>query len=104
MTFTPVAMQMGLSGNLMILGVLYNGGMMMSESQITVGDLSAFLLYAAYVGVSIGGEKTDLRSQYINVRYLFCSSVEMLSLLVYGVEGDERDLKVYLYHVERLFS
>ncbi|PIK61530.1 ATP-binding cassette sub-family B member 10, mitochondrial [Apostichopus japonicus] len=46
---------MGLSGNLMILGVLYNGGMMMSESQITVGDLSAFLLYTAYVGVSIGG-------------------------------------------------
>lgn len=46
---------MGLSGNLMILGVLYNGGMMMTESQITVGDLSAFLLYAAYVGISIGG-------------------------------------------------
>ena len=29
---------------------------MMSESQITVGDLSSFLLYAAYVGVSVGGE------------------------------------------------
>ena len=28
----------------------------MSESQITVGDLSSFLLYAAYVGVSVGGE------------------------------------------------
>ena len=27
----------------------------MTESQITVGDLSAFLLYAAYVGISIGG-------------------------------------------------
>lgn len=51
---------MGLSGNLMILGVLYNGGMMMSESQITVGDLSAFLLYTAYVGVSIGGELSTM--------------------------------------------
>lgn len=29
---------------------------MMSESQITVGELSSFLLYAAFVGVSIGGE------------------------------------------------
>ena len=28
---------------------------MMTESQITVGELSAFLLYAAYVGISIGG-------------------------------------------------
>lgn len=46
---------MGLSGNLIIMTVLYNGGLMMTESQITVGDLSAFLLYAAYVGISIGG-------------------------------------------------
>ncbi|XP_071511192.1 ATP-binding cassette sub-family B member 10, mitochondrial-like [Diadema antillarum] len=46
---------MGLSGNIIILTVLYNGGYMMTASQITVGDLSAFLLYAAYVGVSIGG-------------------------------------------------
>jgi len=28
---------------------------MMNESQITVGELSSFLLYAAFVGVSIGG-------------------------------------------------
>ena len=46
---------MGLSGNLIILSVLYNGGMMMNEAQITVGDLSAFLMYAAYVGISISG-------------------------------------------------
>jgi hypothetical protein len=29
---------------------------MMNESQITVGELSSFLLYAAFVGVSIGGQ------------------------------------------------
>ncbi|KAJ8308440.1 hypothetical protein KUTeg_013314 [Tegillarca granosa] len=45
----------GLSGNLIVLSVLYSGGLMMTEAQITVGDLSAFLLYAAYIGVSIGG-------------------------------------------------
>jgi len=28
---------------------------MMNESQITVGELSSFLLYAAFVGASIGG-------------------------------------------------
>lgn len=28
---------------------------MVSESDISIGDLSSFLLYAAYIGVSIGG-------------------------------------------------
>ncbi len=28
---------------------------MVSESNISVGNLSAFLLYAAYIGVSMGG-------------------------------------------------
>ncbi|OWF38381.1 ATP-binding cassette sub-family B member 10, mitochondrial [Mizuhopecten yessoensis] len=48
----------GFSGNMIILSVFYSGGLMMTESQISVGDLSAFLLYAAYVGVSIGGMTT----------------------------------------------
>lgn len=48
----------GMSGNMIVLAVFYYGGLMMTESQITVGDLSAFLLYAAYVGVSIGGMTT----------------------------------------------
>lgn len=50
------AVQTSFSGNLIILSVFYYGGTMMSESQITVGELSSFLLYAAFVGVSIGGE------------------------------------------------
>ncbi|KAK9511846.1 hypothetical protein O3M35_000427 [Rhynocoris fuscipes] len=45
----------GLSGNAIALTVLYCGGMMVSEQTMSVGDLSAFILYAAYIGVSIGG-------------------------------------------------
>lgn len=45
----------GLSGNVMILSVFYYGGMMMNEAQITVGELSSFMLYAAYAGISISG-------------------------------------------------
>lgn len=45
----------GLAGNCVVLSVFYYGGTMMTESQISVGDLSAFLLYAAYIGVSLGG-------------------------------------------------
>lgn len=45
----------GLSGNIIVLSVLYYGGLLMVNSQITVGELSSFLLYAAYVGISLGG-------------------------------------------------
>lgn len=38
-----------------MLLVLYNGGLMMQEGHITVGDLSAFLLYSGYVAISIAG-------------------------------------------------
>ena len=38
-----------------MLLVLYNGGLMMQAGQLTVGDLSAFLLYSGYVAISIGG-------------------------------------------------
>lgn len=45
----------GLSGNVIIISVLYTGGIMVSDETLTVGSLSAFLLYAAYIGVSVGG-------------------------------------------------
>jgi len=38
--------------------VLYSGGLLVSEQSISVGDLSSFLLYAAYTGVSISGLST----------------------------------------------
>ncbi|KAM8812568.1 ATP-binding cassette sub-family B member 10, mitochondrial [Rhynchonycteris naso] len=45
----------GLSGNLIVLSVLYKGGQLMGGAQMTVGELSSFLMYAFWVGVSIGG-------------------------------------------------
>lgn len=38
--------------------MLYSGGLLVSEQAISVGELSSFLLYAAYTGVSIGGLST----------------------------------------------
>ncbi|XP_068628201.1 ATP-binding cassette sub-family B member 10, mitochondrial [Battus philenor] len=45
----------GLAGNTIIILVLYYGGGMVATDQLTVGHLTSFLLYAAYVGISIGG-------------------------------------------------
>lgn len=45
----------GFSGNCIALLVLYNGGVMMADSLITVGDLTSFLMYTVYVGISISG-------------------------------------------------
>lgn len=48
----------GFSGNMIAVTVLYSGGHMMSEAQLTVGDLTSFLLYTVYVGISIAGLST----------------------------------------------
>ncbi|KAM9686522.1 ATP-binding cassette sub-family B member 10, mitochondrial isoform 1-T1 [Trichechus inunguis] len=45
----------GLSGNLIVLSVLYKGGLLMGSAHMTVGQLSSFLMYAFWVGLSIGG-------------------------------------------------
>ncbi|KAG8430275.1 hypothetical protein GDO86_018095 [Hymenochirus boettgeri] len=45
----------GLSGNMIVLAVLYKGGMLTGAAQMTVGELSSFLMYAFWVGISIGG-------------------------------------------------
>uniref|UniRef100_H0XKN1 ATP-binding cassette sub-family B member 10, mitochondrial n=1 Tax=Otolemur garnettii TaxID=30611 RepID=H0XKN1_OTOGA len=42
-----------LSGNLIVLSVLYKGGLLMGSAHMTVGELSSFLMYAFWVGVSI---------------------------------------------------
>ncbi|XP_059981593.1 ATP-binding cassette sub-family B member 10, mitochondrial isoform X2 [Lagenorhynchus albirostris] len=44
----------GLSGNLIVLSVLYKGGLLMGSAHMTVGELSSFLMYAFWVGLSIG--------------------------------------------------
>lgn len=45
----------GFSGQVIIVSVLYYGGVMVSSEELSVGHLSSFLLYAAYIGISIGG-------------------------------------------------
>lgn len=45
----------GLTGNLIVLTVLYKGGLMMGEAHMTVGELTSFMMYAFWVGISIGG-------------------------------------------------
>lgn len=45
----------GLSGNVIILSVLYKGGLLMASEHMTVGELSSFLMYAFWVGISIAG-------------------------------------------------
>lgn len=48
----------GFSGNAIILSVLYYGGLLVTDSSLTIGNLSAFLLYAGYVGMSMSGLST----------------------------------------------
>lgn len=43
----------GLSGNLLIMSVLYYGGNLVANEQLTVGALTSFILYSGYVGVSM---------------------------------------------------
>jgi len=63
--------QTGLSGNVIMLSVLYSGGMMMTDAQISVGDLTSFLLYAGFVGISFGGNKMLCsKDALINSHYL----------------------------------
>ncbi|XP_049905474.1 ATP-binding cassette sub-family B member 10, mitochondrial [Epinephelus moara] len=45
----------GLSGNIMILSVLYKGGLLMANQHMTVGELSSFLMYTFWVGISVAG-------------------------------------------------
>lgn len=41
----------------MILSVLYKGGLLMASQHMTVGELSSFLMYTFWVGISIAGDR-----------------------------------------------
>lgn len=45
----------GLSGNIIIMSVLYYGGNLVNEGQMTIGALTSFILYAGYTAISLGG-------------------------------------------------
>ena len=63
----------------MILSIFYNGGKMMNEAQITVGELSSFMLYAAFVGVSVSGKLSHLLLVVINCNSLVLQLIFHLS-------------------------
>jgi len=48
----------GLSGNLIIVTVLYYGGNLVTSDILTVGNLASFVLYSAYVGIGLSGVST----------------------------------------------
>ncbi|XP_018015021.1 ATP-binding cassette sub-family B member 10, mitochondrial [Hyalella azteca] len=45
----------GLTGNMIVLSVLYKGSSLVASGVLSVGSLSAFLMYAGYVGLSVSG-------------------------------------------------
>lgn len=45
----------GLSGNIIIMSVLYYGGSLVNEGQMTIGALTSFILYAGYTAISLSG-------------------------------------------------
>lgn len=67
----------GFSGNAIVLSVLYNGVFMVSNSSITIGSLSAFLLYAGYVGVSLNG----LSSAYSELNKALGANARLFELI-----------------------
>jgi ATP-binding cassette subfamily B (MDR/TAP) protein 10 len=45
----------GMSGNIIIMSVLYYGGNLVSQGEMTIGALTSFVLYAGYTAISLSG-------------------------------------------------
>lgn len=45
----------GLSGNVIIISVLYYGGSLVASNALTIGDLTSFVFYAGYTGMAMTG-------------------------------------------------
>ena len=48
----------GVSGNMIVLTVLYYGGNLVTTEVLSVGNLTSFVLYSAYVGIGLSGVST----------------------------------------------
>lgn len=77
-------LQTGLSGNIMILSVLYKGGLLMASQHLSVGELSSFLMYTFWVGISIAGKLPiftlcEICAAFVAVT-MPCSSVAILQV------------------------
>lgn len=44
----------GLSGNVIIISALYYGGTLVAQESLSIGELTSFILYAAYTAISLG--------------------------------------------------
>ncbi|KAJ3296847.1 ATP-binding cassette sub- B member 10, mitochondrial [Borealophlyctis nickersoniae] len=91
----------GLSGNLIILAILYYGGSMVQAGQITVGELTSFFLYTAYVGTSMFG----LIGFYSELMKGVGSSTRLFELLetkrnIEATEGRLLDLDTFKGEIE----
>lgn len=45
----------GLSGNIIIISVIYYGGSLVASNALTIGDLTSFVFYAGYTGMAMTG-------------------------------------------------
>ncbi|KAH8396367.1 hypothetical protein KR222_009288, partial [Zaprionus bogoriensis] len=45
----------GFTGNVIIIAVLYYGGTLVTQNELTMGAMTAFMLYAGYVAISMNG-------------------------------------------------
>ncbi len=71
--------------------VLYSGGYMMSEAQMTVGDLTSFLLYTVYVGFSIAGKC----SNFFYCQHFKLSPAVVLDYLISTIVCDFQNVFVF---------
>lgn len=52
---TNCTLQTGFTGNIIIISVLFYGGTLVNENNITIGALTSFILYSGYTALSLGG-------------------------------------------------
>lgn len=74
----------------MILSVLYKGGLLMVSQHMTVGELSSFLMYTFWVGISVAGNTHMHTHVYVHVNFpivWISSSVLFTSVCCVGLSS-----------------